>query len=75
MILWRNGKMKRNLDGIYFRIREEDGTFSNTCFSDMTEKQRNEVMVSKDVVYLRSLCNRLADALKEIGDKFDIVCE
>ena len=60
--------MKRNLDGVYFRIGKE-----NICFSDLTEEQRNEVMKDKDAVWLKSLCNILADVIKEIGDKFDIV--
>lgn len=62
--------MKRNLDGVYFRMGKE-----NICFSDLTEEQRNKVMKKKDNVWLMALCNVLADTIKEIGDQFDIVRE
>lgn len=62
--------MKRNLDGVYFRIGKE-----NICFSDLTDEQKTNVMKSKDVEWLKSLCIILGNTIKEIGDQFDIIKE
>ena len=62
--------MKRNLDGVYFRIGTE-----NICFSDLTEEQQDEMMSGRDPEWLKSLCKILAKALKNVGDDLDIICE
>ena len=62
--------MKRNLDGVYFRIGTE-----NICFSDLTEEQQDEIMSGRNEEWLKSLCKILAKAIREIGDQFDVVCE
>lgn len=62
--------MNRNLDGVYFRIGKE-----NICFSDLTDEQKTNVMKSKDIEWLKSLCIILGNTIKEIGDQFDIVKE
>ena len=65
--------VKRNLDGVYFRVQTEDGKWDNVCFSDLTELQQTEVMKNKDEVWLRSLCKILAKTIRNIGDQFDII--
>ena len=62
--------MKRNLDGIYFRIGAE-----NICFSDMSDEQRVDVMKDRTEEWLKSLCMHLAHTIKEIGDQFDLIKE
>lgn len=62
----------RNLDGLYFRVKR-DGIWRNICFSDLTWKERYEVMKDKDEEWLRHICNYLADKIREIGDRFDII--
>ena len=62
--------MRRNLDGVYFRIGAE-----NICFSDLTEEQQDEMMKDRDEEWLKSLCKILAKTLKDIGDELDMVCE
>lgn len=64
--------MNRNLDGSFFRVKR-NGKWVNLCLSDMTTDERLEVMKNRDTVFLARLCNCLADALKEIGEEFDIV--
>jgi hypothetical protein len=66
--------MNRNLDGVYFRIKRDD-KWQNICFSDLTENERNEMMKDRSVEWLQSLCNILANKIKEIGDQFDLICE
>lgn len=64
--------MNRNLDGSFFRVKR-NGKWVNLCLSDMTTEERMEVMKNRDTVFLTRLCNCLADALKEIGEEFNIV--
>lgn len=66
--------MNRDLDGLYFRV-ERDGKWRNICFSDLTQKERYEVMKDKDEAWLKSTCNYLADRVRQLGDNFDIVGE
>lgn len=60
--------MKRNLDGIFFRIGTE-----NICFSDLTDEQRIDVMKDRSEEWLKSLCMSLAHTIKEIGEQFNLV--
>ena len=62
--------MRRNLDGVYFRFGTE-----NICFSDLSEEQQEEVMNNRSEEWLKSLCKRLAEVIKEMGDQFDIYKE
>lgn len=65
-------KMNRNLDGAYFRI-ERNGKWESICFTDLTMEERNKVMEkNKDVQWLMSMCNYLADTIREIGDALNI---
>lgn len=61
----------RNLDGVYFCIKTDDGKFVNKCFSDLTTEQRYEVMENRDIAWLKGLCNILGETIHIIGDKFD----
>ena len=62
--------MRRNLDGVYFRIGKE-----NICFSDLTDEQKTNVMKNRDTEWLKSLCIILGNTIKEIGNELDIVKE
>ena len=66
--------MKRNLDGVYFRIKTVDG-YDNICFSDLTDKQMDEMMEGRSEEWLKSMCKHLAHVIKEIGDEFDIITD
>ena len=62
--------MKRNLDGVYFRMGKE-----SVCFLDLTEEQQDEVMKNRSDEWLKSLCKILANTIKTIGDQLDIYGE
>lgn len=62
--------IKRNLDGVYFRIGTE-----NICFSDLTEDQQDNVMENRSEEWLKSMCKHLANTIREIGDQFDLIKE
>ena len=66
--------MNRHLDGVYFRVKRDD-EWQDICFSDLTEDERNKMMENRSVKWLQSLCNILANKLKDIGDQFDLMCE
>lgn len=63
-------KIKRNLDGVYFRIGKE-----NICFSDLTEEQQDEMMTGRSEEWLKNMCKILAKTIRDIGDQLDLVCE
>ena len=68
------GKMEvieRNLDGVYFRVLR-GGKYKSVCFSDLTTKERDEILEKKEAPWLKSLCGILADTIREIGDQFNI---
>ena len=66
--------INRELCGVYFRI-ERDGKSQNICFSDMTQAEQESVLVGKTEEFLKSLCYRLADVIREIGDELQLVRE
>lgn len=65
---------KRNLDGVYFRV-QRDGKWDNVCFSDLTDKERNEVMSGRDIEWFKQMCCILANTIRNIGEQFDIVAD
>ena len=67
-------KEKRNLSGIYFRIRnKETGKFDNIVFEDLSEEEQNRFMEERDKEWLKSLAKQLANTINKISEQFDIV--
>ena len=66
--------MKRNLDGVYFRVKNEEGQWDNVCFSDLSDEQKMEMLKDRSEDWLKSMCMILANTIKKIGDQFDIEC-
>lgn len=66
-------KTKRNLSGIYFREKNDDGHYDNIVFEDLSEQQQNEKMKDKSEEWLKSLAKYLANTLNKIGEQFDIM--
>lgn len=65
-------KIKRNLDGVYFRIKRGD-KWENLCFSDLTTEEQDNVMEGRPDTWLKSMCKILADTIYTIGDQLDIM--
>lgn len=63
--------MNRELSGVFFRI-ERDGKWQSIDFSDMTAAERGDVLKGKDELFLKNLCNVLADALHDMGEELDV---
>lgn len=66
--------IKRNLDGVYFRIKRDE-KWDNICFSDLTPDEMEDVINNRDINWLRSLCIQLGKTIRDIGDQLDIVCD
>lgn len=58
-------KANRNSDNIFFVVKRDNQNV-NLCFSDLTAEEREEVMKGKDETWLKSLCQQLADTLKDL---------
>ena len=75
-------KVQRNLDGVYFRV-ERSGKWENVCYSDMEQKEREEVVAARvadrtpeeRAAWWRSLADILADQLYDMGEQLGVVCE
>lgn len=63
---------ERNLDGIYYRVIR-GGKVYNLCLTDLTKEEREKILKEKSAEYLLDVCQHLAERLRTIGDKFDIV--
>ena len=63
----------RDLDRVYFRIQEQDGTYDNVCFSDLTEEEQDKMLENRSTDWLKSMCKHLAQTIRTIGDQFDLV--
>lgn len=66
-----NYPKKRNLDGVYFRMRRDDKWY-DLCFSDLTEEEREKVMENRSKEWVKALANILANAIRNIGDQLDL---
>jgi len=64
--------IKRNLDGVYFRV-QRNGKWDNICFSDLTTEEMQNVLVNKNIEWLRQLAIHLGVSLRKVGDEFDII--
>jgi len=67
---------RRNLSGVFFRTQDpENKKWGNVVFEELSEVEQKRVMKGRSKEWLQNLATILANTLKEIGDKFDIVKE
>lgn len=66
-------KVKRNLSGIYFRSQEEDGSWGNRVFEDLSEEEQDKALHSKNEEYYISMIKMLAETINNIGDQLDLM--
>ena len=64
-------KTKRNLSGVFFRVRRGD-KFDNICFEDLNADEQCQMMEGQGKEWLMNLSQRLADVLNEVGTACDI---
>ena len=63
---------KRDLDGVYFRV-ERDGQWTNRCWTDLTDEERERFGEGRGTEWWRSLADHLAERLRAMGDELDVV--
>lgn len=63
--------IKRNLDGMYFRV-EREGKFDDVCFTDLLPEEQEEILGEKSKEFAINVALRLADVLRDIGDMYDM---
>lgn len=66
--------MKRNLDGVYFRVARA-GAWDDVCFSDLTTGEMKAVLKDYTREQLIRMCVILGQTIHKIGDELDIVRE
>lgn len=64
-------RVKRDLDGIYLRIKR-NGKYQNLCLSDMTREELENNLNPDLGVWLKGAVIHLALTLHDIGEQFDI---
>lgn len=66
--------MKRNLDGVYFRVKRDE-KWENICFTDLTMEEREGLIESKSAEWLKSMVLHLANVIESIGEDLNLVRE
>lgn len=67
---------RRNLSGIYiFEKFDSDEKRKPTCFEDCKEETQDEWLNDLESEAIKRLAKSLAKTLRDIGDKFDLVCD
>lgn len=64
--------IKRNLDGVYFRI-QRDGKWDSICFTDLTDDEMDEVLKGRGREWILGLAKILAHTIQNIGYQLDLV--
>lgn len=64
--------IKRELDGIYFRVKRGK-YWESICFSDLSDEEMDKVLEGHSVEWLKNTCKILGRTIKRIGDEQDIV--
>ena len=63
---------KRDLDGIYFRVKRGK-CWESVCFSDLTDEEMDKVLEGHSVEWLKKMCKILGHTIRDIGDAHDFV--
>lgn len=63
--------MDRELCGIYFRVKRDD-KWQPICFSDLTDKEMEDVLKDKSNAFLKMLCMDLGKVIREIGEELEM---
>lgn len=62
---------KRDLDGIYFRVKRGK-YWESICFSDLSDEEMDKVLEGHSVEWLKSTCKILGRTIRDIGDSLDV---
>lgn len=62
---------KRNLDGVYFRVKR-NGKYDNICFTDLTVEEQMKVCENRSVEWLQTLAMHLSGIICGIAKQLDL---
>ena len=62
---------KRNLDGVYFRVKRKNG-YEAVCWTDLTDDERDEFGKDRPLTWWKSMAEIMTRQLRLIGDQLDI---
>lgn len=57
--------VKRDLDGIYFRVCR-DGKWQNVCMTDLSKEEFEDITADREFEWLESACGHLADLYTKV---------
>lgn len=63
--------IKRNLSGVYIRVKRGDG-WESVDFTDLTVEERENYLSKQEPQALIEMCRHLANAVGRISDEMDI---
>lgn len=63
---------KRELDGVYFRVKRGKH-WESICFSDLSDEEMDKVLEGHSVEWLKKTCKILGRTIKRIGDELENV--
>jgi len=64
---------KRNISGVFFRVQEEDGSWGNRVFEDLSEKEQEKILEGRGEDWLKQMVKHMANTIRRIGDQFGVV--
>lgn len=67
--------IKRNLDGIYFRIQRDGKNWEDVCWTDLTVEERFEVSKHWTFDNWRQCALMLTDVIIDIGNQLDLTTQ
>jgi regulator of RNase E activity RraB len=68
-------KTQRNLSGIYFRSKNEDGKWDIICFEYLSDVEQDKFLINHDKDALMRLAKLLANTINRIAEQFDIMSD
>ena len=63
--------IKRDLDGVYFRVKRGN-KWDNVCFTDLTDDELEQVVGDRSRAWWEGLAFHLRDRLRFIGEELDL---
>lgn len=64
--------MKRNLDGIFFRVKR-NGKYENVCFTDLSTDEIERIGAGRSAEWWKSVALHLKARINVIGEAYDLV--
>lgn len=64
-------KERRDLSGIYYRVRRDD-KWVNLCFEDLEPNEQKDILNKQDHEFARNMVLVLANTINKIGEELNV---